>query len=321
MNTKDNNKSLCFDSVEEFFECTRENRIDGTCEALETMIHASTGRGPSPAEVASWKNSLPDLAKLLCCPEYYYEETVRECAHCIVALSCFKLLIAGGHFAELKERMEDEDIGKNVCKAFNRKTMSCMQEMIEDPGTFADEQKIQACMDAIDEQTLKLVRRKKQTRDGETQELRTGVRVELEYGLAGGRVDVLLSDPDQNKYVIIELKQWTEENIERCSGEEVQIKDYSSQPHPALKVRTSYREQLQQEAGEEAEIMCLVYLHNQIYEDSLLFDAPSEVLYDEQKFPGRFACRENVIMYSRMRWEKFRERIYFFFQPGEEEEQ
>ena len=318
---------LFFDSVEAFFEETRENRIQHLIEELTAENHDS-----SAAEKNSWKNSLPDLAKLLCCPEAYLEETKKECAHYILALDYFKTLIAAGHFEKLEQFLEDEDIRKNVSKVFDKETMTALKEMtaakkmIEEPDTFNDEQIEMSCCDAMEAEVRKLNSRKDMTgritlnqgTHEAGQGLPRNLKVLLECKLENNhRIDVLLSDPGQNKHVIIELKQWTEENIELCAdeagreGRAVRIKEYNeTQMHPALKVREDYREHLKADVGENAEIMCLVYLHNQFYEGSTLFSAPSEVLYDTEKFNG-----QNIIMYSRMRCEQFRERICSFFQP------
>ena len=199
--------------------------------------------------------------------------------------------------------------------------MGWLKEMIENPEKRDDKKVISKCEDAINNQKKAL---EKQRKKNMTSKSPINAKVDIEYRLASKqRLDVLLSDPDQNKYVIIELKQWTEENIEvpdnknGLKGEYVKIKTYLSRRNPALTVR-DYREQLKKMVGEDAAILCLVYLHNQFYEKGTLScdqDVAREIRYDktQRDIPHWIFSTDESILYTRMRCDKFRKKIDAFF--------
>ena len=310
MEIRDN--SIHFDSIQSFYEATRDNQIQTLVEELKKRID-------NPSEVGSWKNSLPDLAKLLYDPEMYYSETKEDCDYYIKELSVVVDLIEDENLAELKERLEDEEGNRNICNTIDRETMNCLMEIIQNPKN-CDDEKIDECKTAVANQLKAL---KNRISFGKRNISPINAKVEIEYELENGsRIDVLLSDPDQNRYVIIELKQWTENNIKECEDEDnngladrtIKIKEYEPQSHPALKVREDYRKQLQEELGEDAIIMCLVYLHNQFFENSKLFHVPPELRYDKE-FTRKvhYFHGQEGILYTRMRCDKFREKIHKLF--------
>ena len=328
--SKRTKRSCHFKSVEDFYNATRPEVFEEKGKGAYDRLIETVG-DPSPAEKESWRKSLPDLAGLLFDQNAYYKETKTQCGRYVNLLAFARLVfeklsdetsfldfISSEYCGSLMQVLQvkdelarEEDLKENgVRKVLNKETAGYLKAMKEGLEVLNDIRINEACIAemAREEDYLEAQKNRQFTAlDGKIE-----AEVDLEYklGRSNRRIDVLLSDPQQKKYVIIELKQWTEESIEVSEdGQSIMIKDYKEQMHPALKVRDDYRERLKKSVGDDAKILCLVYLHNQYYENGQMFSVPDEVKYEKEAING-----QKLIMYTRMHCDSFVKRIYDFFQ-------
>ena len=288
-----------FSSVEEFYNATRPEKIDALCRelyAFEQPEKAKRGIFPeTDGEWISWKRSLPDFAELLCDQEGYGRRTAEEGRRLERALEAEIALLQGLKDSPELAALRKTDSFAGLCgggsdavrKAVNKSSVTAIKTM-EDCFGMLSGRSLAALIRSLEKQKAAIA--------GVCGTIEAAVRVyglppmevDLEYLLPdpGGdrrkakRIDVLLSSPEKGAYVIIELKQWTEDsvNVNVFEGEDGDPDCLVSagngtrtQPHPAVKVRDVYKPLLQAQAGPDARIRCFVYLHDQMYADGELF--------------------------------------------------
>ncbi len=306
-------------SIEEFYRATRPDSIEELCRDLYGLVHPRLGR-PERAEGAesdSWRRSLPDLALLL----YDFPEYVRQTCEESLALEDE----LEKHINALKALEDCPELAafraSPACAVMRENSRGSIRKAL-DSGLAKDLAGLDTGLMMLEEGKLaeaaaSLARQKEALRvfrerlmnEKDTVPGLPPLEVFLEYRLAntkgGSRADVLLRDPDKERWAIIELKQWTEDamDVQIIEDEDgaktcrVFVTPYEKDTdHPAVKVRDVYKPALRQELPEGAGIKCVVYLHDQLFDGGRLFLPLSSgiSIYD-----GR--GQHNNIMFTRMR--------------------
>lgn len=288
-----------FSNCKEFYDSTREDNITDLCNELG--LELNKGTAAKDGEWNSWYFSLPDFAELLYDPASYRQKTLNEAYSLDKDLEDeitlleklsgsdeLRALIDSQVFSQIMSSAGTEAIKKaldhNTAMVLGalEKSLSVLKGSPEDSlGSIIKGLKNQ--------KDVLLIARTKLEGEPLPPPIED-VEVDLEYPVFSEdsgkpkRIDVLLSRPDRGKYAIIELKQWTEDNIDIITAEDDEgnveylvsiVPGKRSQPHPAIKVRDVYKKaldsKLRKECGQEAEIEGFVYLHNQMYGDGQLF--------------------------------------------------
>jgi len=280
--------AVLFESCEEFYKQTREANIEALCEAIRKNTHA----GKKSGEDASWRHSLPDFAKLLSDPEEYRKDFLAEAESLVkkidTEINVWKYVLSA---------LNRDGIGE----ALDSSSSSRYQSIVENAEGF---------LEHLKEQKEKLEKLLKDIPNKSIGDPLKKVQVEIEYPLSDRRrIDVLLSKPDTNKYAIIELKQWTEKYIYSAEDGFFHIAQNKNKlVHPLRKVE-EYRDRLREKLNGDANIQCVVYLHNQMYINGILYtEAKKENI---NLFEGN--GKHNSILYTKPWHWALLEKLHGFF--------
>ncbi len=326
------------ESCRDFYERTREDRIDDLCIEIYKNLHPRATGLPdfsNDAEYASWYYSLPDFAQLLYQPERYRQKTIEESKSLIQELEkkiealeilssseelsvflnseVYKTMLASPEVSKISRALDDRSIGalRSMETGFEVLKEDSLKEIIIDLKKQEDE--LQEAMTALKAEELCSPLK------NICVDIEYPIQIQGEDGVK--RIDVLLSK-DEKKFAIIELKQWTEDCISVFLADTEDGKaecmvnvlpGKKSQLHPAVKVRDYYKRGLIEEKGEEAVVRCFVYLHNQLYSDSKLFRAYRDLkvnIYDD--CPGL-----DNILYTKLWHNRLLKRLADLFDEAE----
>lgn len=319
-----------FKSIKEFYDSTRAENIISLCEELKDP-------SSSNGEWNSWYYSLPDFAELLYDPASYRQKILDEARSLDKELeSEIALLEKLSESEELHDFLDSKIFSemmsspgaKAINKALDHKTATILGAFEKSLSVLegSSEDSLRNIIEGLNNQ--RDVLKERIEHEELLPPLLDGVEVDLEYPVftedskKAKRIDVLLSKPDAGKYAIIELKQWTEDNIEMAFSEDDEgqpecmvtiVPGKRSQPHPAVKVRDVYKSalgsKLQTENVQNADIWCFVYLHNQMYGEGQLFKVYKDMkinIYDDNIGP-------NNILYTKLWYDKLLERLSKLF--------
>lgn len=250
------NVSKHFDSVKAFYNATHGS-LDSLVNTLAEIVERSNttnARPVSPGQHEAWKKSLPDLAELLNDPEEYVRKTAEQQAELSKQLKAFKMPVelakTLNHESHEQFRQMLDASADDLLK--RRKTLQRWLKKNAGMVRFPDDLQIDL------EQPLKETGRCK-------------------------RIDVLLwRRAEKPVYVVMELKQWTEDMIitSVVDGDvKIRIKSEDNQPldHP-LEQAKKYTELLvgKKVLGQTVESGSIIkpcaYLHNQFYKGGKLFN-------------------------------------------------
>ena len=292
----------------EFYDRTRPDKIEALCEDIREKISNNTPKrnknGKSGSrqksssdniakkknkngELGAWKNSLPDFAELLHTPESYRERFLKE-----AELLLGKIDVEISFFEYVLKKLKTVDIGEVLDSSSADKYKSIVPP-------------VENILPCLKEQKKKLEERLNDIKKHKAEKPLQGVQIDIEYPVPDKknpdiihRIDVLLSKPGTNKYVIVELKQWTEEKIHSVEdGLRYQIAQYTKElDHPVIKVKNEYRNELGEKLNGDADILCIVYLHNQMFIDGILYEEAKKQninIYED------YSGDHNAILYTK----------------------
>ena len=295
-----------FDNCKNFYDETRPDKIEALCKEINKKAHPYSKKEldfKAGGEGRSWYYSLPDFAELLYRPELYRQKVLEEGHKLeesldakITSLTEFSSSNALRVFAQSTECAEllSSPGVMEINKALDLDTAAALNAL--DSSLIAlREGKLERIVEDLKKQKNELSKALKKLEKETAYQGFTDLEVDVEYPVevdnekkpgerTTKRIDVLLSKPELNRYAIIELKQWTEDNIILTISEDKEelecmvgvIQGKRSQQHPAVKVRDVYKKALTEKLGEDAEIRCFVYLHNQMYNNGQLFKVGKE---------------------------------------------
>ena len=329
---QNNHGARHFSDLESFYLATRGENIEELCSSIYKVLHPNSKKDPSSdSEWNSWFHSLPDLAELLFDTVTYRDKAVKEgldlqddLGREIAALD---LLINSSALDSLKNSEEYLSFGSApgtevLNRALNYETISDLKA-IEQTFSILNRDRLKEIRDILSAQKEELTKAIIALSIEPLAQLPKNIEVDVEYPIMDrpgqtnpNRIDVLLSQPDRNRYAIIELKQWTEDNLfmsvtENDDGEKEcvvgVIPGTRTQIHPAVKVRDIYKKALALEHPDGV-IRCFVYLHNQMYNGGQLFKAYSLGVntFDDCPFP-------NNILYTKLWHGRFIKRLSDLF--------
>ena len=248
------NRSKHFDSIEPFYHAT-QGSLEALVDELARIVETKD-RPVTCGQRDAWRNSLPDLAKLLRDPMGYLRDTVGEQTRLVDELRRFAVpgdLARALKYSSVKQLRQTLEAAAHSLEAQRDSLAEWLAKNGDAPIRFPEELQIEL------EQPLQV------------------------YGSCK-RVDALLwrrQEDGKVIYVVMELKQWTEDNIiVDFDRTEVRIKSEENRPldHP-VKQALEYAAMLPGKAvcGHAVEpgsaIHACAYLHNQLYEGSQLYDA------------------------------------------------
>ena len=299
---EENKSGLHLKSCRQFFKRTRDEQINNLCIEIYRALHPRSKNLPdfsNDAEYASWYHSLPDLAELLYRPDTYRKKTIKESGSLIRELE--KKINALENLSSSRElsdfinsetyrTIRESPVVSKINKALDDKAISALRSL-ETGFEVLKEDSLKKIIADLKKQKDELGKAMAALEVEELCRPLKNVSVDIEYPIrikdedGVKRIDVLLSKDDR-KFAIIELKQWTEDCINVFLSETEDEKaeclvnvlpGKKSQLHPAVKVRDYYKKGLLEEKGEDITVRCFVYLHNQLYSGSKLFDAYKEM--------------------------------------------
>ncbi len=321
---KDHKTGFHFDDCRSFYEMSREDHIEDLCAAIYKNLHPRARNLPdfsNDSEYASWHFSLSDFAQLLYQPDLYCQKTIEESDRLIKAIDeKISSLLSFSPSKELCQLLNSEAYQSlkesgdivNINKALDDKAIDALKSL-ETGLTVLEDGSLKKIIEDLKKQRDDLSKAIALMEEEETCLPFEDLCIDIEYPIqikgedGTKRIDVLLSRNEET-FAIIELKQWTEDSINvflsETEGEEPKclvnvLPGKRSQLHPAVKVRDYYKKGLMEEKGEDVQVACFVYLHNQLYNDSKLFRAYKDLkvnIFDDVKGP-------NNILYTRL-WHK-----------------
>ena len=311
-----------FESCKDFYDRTRPAEIENLCLELYRKLHSNAKNIPvfeENGEIRSWLYSLPDLAELLYDPETYRQKTREEGNALLKSLDdkiyALESFASSDPLRDFIRSQACSDIMltspvNEINKALDHDTVTALSAL-EDSLSTLKGGKLAGIIESLKMQKEEL---SKALTIMDKEDLCPGftdLNADIEYPVfdagtgAVKRIDVLLSRPDLKRYAIVELKQWTEDNILVSVSDEDEnpeclvsvVPGNRSQIHPAVKVRDIYKKALSEQLrDEEATIRCFVYLHNQLYNDSQLFRVSRDMqinIFDDCSWP-------NNILYTKL---------------------
>ena len=291
------NSGKSFSSVGEFYFATRENNID----ALVEQLKAKTGNDRE-REIESWKNSLSDFAEMLFYPNKYMADTE-------------KMLTEIQKFLKALDPEKPDDCLPVASDQEDRENLlyKTKKELLDEIREVRPEERSEYIKEMLGKQETRI-----SNMNYRPVVLPADLSVEVEYQFKKNdpnaekkSADVILHSPSADKYMIVELKQWTEEWIKKNERRHplLQAAVYAVLLQRGEEDRTTWADITSSSNGSSKipgepwvlrhmqgkRVAPLAYLHNQLIENGVLWKEEKPQMIEDR-------CRKNWLygmFYSR----------------------